>query len=201
MEHTSVLKRGLFSATPTIILNFGANDKMPYISKLSNGKFQINIMTNSGSTSEIRLLRVCRFCLDKLKFDGFNLNTTQETQKCKIVSEFLPGRFFDQYPKTAHTHLPMHNDADAPFNDYTKGFPTISHKLREEASWKCASCNRSLAKPCLHRFLHVHHLDGNRWNNVPKNLKAICISCHAEEHGHNHIKNTLDYKTYTSKAT
>lgn len=36
---------------------------------------------------------------------------------------------------------------------------------------RCAMCN-SL------EFLHIHHIDGNRANNNPRNLIALCTKCH-----------------------
>ncbi|TMI15681.1 HNH endonuclease [Candidatus Bathyarchaeota archaeon] len=32
-------------------------------------------------------------------------------------------------------------------------------------------------------FLIVHHVDRNRRNNCPENLKLVCPSCHVKEHG------------------
>jgi len=42
---------------------------------------------------------------------------------------------------------------------------------------KCEECQRE----CLD--WHVHHVDRDRDNNAPKNLKILCPSCHGREHG------------------
>lgn len=38
----------------------------------------------------------------------------------------------------------------------------------------CRQCNNALAT-------EVHHLDGNRRNNLPGNLLGLCEACHALE--------------------
>ena len=32
--------------------------------------------------------------------------------------------------------------------------------------------------------LHVHHMDGVKWNHNIKNLRVLCIDCHRKEPGH-----------------
>lgn len=162
-----------------------------------NGVFRMNILTGGGIRTERKRLRVCQNCLDAISFNGFGLYM-QRRQRMQYVNDFTPEQFFAQYPQSPHTRLPSHNSEGAPLNDYTKDFPAISRKLREEAGWRCSAptCRRILAAQALRRYLQVHHIDGNRWNNDPTNLKVVCIACHAEENHHSHIKASPDYVAY-----
>ena len=40
---------------------------------------------------------------------------------------------------------------------------------------RCAKCNST-------RHLLIHHLDEDRYNNVPENLEVLCKSCHQKYH-------------------
>jgi len=46
---------------------------------------------------------------------------------------------------------------------------------REVYPNKCCMCNSNL-------FLCVHHIDGDRKNNILENLCIVCKSCHAKIH-------------------
>src|SRR5262249_16031546 len=62
-----------------------------------------------------------------------------------------------------------------------------THRLRErliaEGVFKarCSSCLRSqwLRKPIV---LGLHHVDGNRKNNLLSNLQILCPNCHSMTH-------------------
>lgn len=56
-------------------------------------------------------------------------------------------------------------------HSYTTGISTYK-KRRQAQCRRCASTGK----------LDVHHLDGNRSNNVTSNLETLCRSCHMHEH-------------------
>lgn len=55
---------------------------------------------------------------------------------------------------------------------------TLISYLKQEREWKCECCGlttwRGEKLP-----LEVHHMDGNRLNNVRTNLQILCPNCHA----------------------
>lgn len=66
----------------------------------------------------------------------------------------------------------------------TNSNPKISDTLREfllkESNYKCQLCgwggiNPYSGKSCL----EIHHIDGNRQNNLRENLQVLCPNCHS----------------------
>ena len=80
---------------------------------------------------------------------------------------------------------------------YTKDWNKISKKRKEQVGYKCEACgvNFSLKKDCQ-KFLHTHHIDADKSNNIRENLKVLCIECHSKEHNHSHIKHNKQYKEW-----
>ena len=78
-------------------------------------------------------------------------------------------------------------------NEYTPDWAIISRKRREECNWTCQSCKIQLDDHQYRRFLHVHHINGQKHDNSQGNLRVLCIHCHAEQKGHEHMKNQQDY--------
>lgn len=65
---------------------------------------------------------------------------------------------------------------------YTKDWEFVSWEYRKAQDFTCESCSVYLEE---HKgLLHVHHMDGDKGNNKPHNLMALCILCHADRHGH-----------------
>lgn len=77
-------------------------------------------------------------------------------------------------------------------NEYTPDWSIISRKLREEYNWTCQNCQIQLENN-LKRFLHVHHINGQKTDNKSANLKVLCIRCHSEQPEHQHLCNHQDY--------
>ena len=49
--------------------------------------------------------------------------------------------------------------------------------------------------------LHVHHIDGVKWNNNSNNLKVLCIDCHSKHPGHDRISRRKINKKYVSNLS
>lgn len=163
-------------------------------SKRTDGIFRVNVASQAGRREEDWRLQVCKNCLMKHNFDGYSHMYGAERQA--YVDSFMPERFFAKYPVSPHTRLPSHDSDSAPLNDYTPDFGEISQKARQNAGWRCATCHKDLSAPGLRRFLHVHHRDGNRWDNSQHNLRVLCIACHADEPSHGHLRKNPDYREY-----
>ena len=57
--------------------------------------------------------------------------------------------------------------------------PTLRRYLSEKRGGSCEVCHLSewMGNPIP---LNVHHVDGNAANNLPENLKLLCLNCHGQ---------------------
>lgn len=61
---------------------------------------------------------------------------------------------------------------------------------------KCSSCPEN-----RYYLLNVHHIDGNRKNNIDSNLEVVCCNCHALRHlSWNGDRWVLNYKELTDRS-
>lgn len=81
-------------------------------------------------------------------------------------------------------------------HNYVTEWESISQSLRESHSWTCQECNVRLSQGNLKQYLHVHHINHVKDDNVPSNLKVLCVRCHAEQPGHDHMKSQMDYANF-----
>jgi hypothetical protein len=160
-------------------------------------KFPIYVIRKSGDKQkEYRYLRVCQNCLDGLAFNGFSLQKMTKKERSRFVTEFTPNQFFNVYPRLLHAVKPKHDSDTAPLNDYPLNFEQISQRLRQENGWQCQKCGRNLSAQHLRKYLHVHHVNGNRSDNKRQNLRILCVACHADEPHHSHMRKSAAYTEF-----
>jgi len=140
----------------------------------------------SGETDEIEApLKVCRNCLRELNYEQYDRQ--MPSQKKEIWRSFSIGDFFDAHT-TDFLVKPKYTDATYPSGGYTNNWVETSLKFREAANWSCQRCRVDLSE---HKsFLHVHHRNGVKSDNLPNNLEVLCALCHRDEPAHRqmHIK-------------
>ena len=134
-------------------------------------------------------LEICSHCL-KIFNHAFELNKTKATFS---IREYLDKDFLDSsLPETEW-------DICAVPDRYTGCWPEISKRRKIQENYTCEKCGIDLSKQEDKKFLHTHHTDGNKANNIKENLKVLCIKCHAMEPGHSHIKSSPQYKEFIRK--
>ncbi len=67
-------------------------------------------------------------------------------------------------------------------------------KSKETRNWECEECGVNLREK--RKFLHVHHINGQKHDNNNKNLLSLCIRCHANKPQHHQIRSDPDYWEY-----
>lgn len=161
----------------------------------TDGMFIVNFLGVFGSGSREegveRRLYVCINCLNSLNYKGYRRFGGQKQKT--IRDSFDLKEFFEMYSSQI-TNIPTDTDTTAPRNDYTLDWDNVSQRCREQAGWRCSNCQDYLGEDGKKRFLHVHHVDGVKYNNSNDNLQVLCIICHADID--NQLKHSPDYVQY-----
>jgi 5-methylcytosine-specific restriction endonuclease McrA len=113
----------------------------------------------------------------------------------RTSSSFIIQRFFEKFPKSLHLRKPQNDYISAPINDYTEDFEQISMNVKAARGYKCEKCNLA---PEI-RYLHVHHINGQKHDNIATNLRVLCYGCHAAMPLHAHMKRTKGFDEFQRK--
>ena len=82
-------------------------------------------------------------------------------------------------------------------NVYPKNWNEISKKIRKLRNYTCEKCGFKPRNDYEKRFIHLHHINGDKTNNNQDNLKVLCIKCHSDvDNFHSRLKSTSDYKEF-----
>lgn len=192
-NHFSMPKFHVSSCSTIIDMWSKKRDHRYVLYRGESGYFSLNIIKNNQVVSEQHKLDICKNCLSKLDWENFASET--RSNKNKIVSNFSISKFFEIYPKSLLTVKPKYNSDTAPLNDYPLNWSEISDRVRENAGNQCFSCCVELINE-NRKYLHVHHIDGQKNNNKQHNLQVLCIKCHAGEPDHGHMKVSNDYREF-----
>lgn len=163
------------------------------VSNRTDGTFTTN-STEHGRIVEKDVdekLSICWNCMIRLNYKGFT-NSNQQT-KNQILNSFNLGEFFEKYPSQIKVE-PTHTNVTAPVNVYAANWDVVSRRYKERVIWRCEQCQVSLRDK--REFLHVHHIDGNKNNNIRENLQALCIACHASLPYHDHLIRKSEFDAY-----
>lgn len=67
--------------------------------------------------------------------------------------------------------------------DYSRDWKAVCREIKNRDKWTCRRCGEQRKHWGIH--LHVHHIDGNKFNNDESNLISLCSKCHALAHSKN----------------
>ena len=164
------------------------------VANRDDGLFRINF-TGSRTGSSEQMLNVCQCCLERISWKGFSIRGVSERARLDMVGSFRLVDFFAAYPKDLLSVLPRYTALDAPLNDYSDDWPIIAERIKRERGYRCERCQLAIGLEYRH-FLHGHHKSGEKNNNDPENLEVLCIGCHANEAGHEHMRRSMDYRDF-----
>ena len=110
---------------------------------------------------------MCKNCLNNINWE-------------KISSEiFNLNVYFKYFPKFLNQSNHK-KDYEIQINNYPINWKEISINLRE-----CEKCGLDCSN--IKIFLHLHHVNDLKYDNVDSNLKILCKNCHAEKPRHEHL--------------
>ena len=160
----------------------------------TDGKFIVNFVVGDrvhekGERVERRLY-VCKNCLNKLDYKYYR---NKKTRQNKIRESFDLNEFFKMYGSQIKDK-PTGDDLTDPVNIYSSDWRQISARYKEKVGWRCEDCDIDLRGN--KEFLEVHHLNRLKYENEEKNLRALCIGCHAEQFQHQHIRSNPRYQAF-----
>jgi hypothetical protein len=165
------------------------------VANREDGQFLIQrIIHRRKANKTWEKLIVCQNCLNALQFDNFSYSLPKKS-RTKIVSSFSIPRFFERYPRSLHLKVPQNDYISAPTNDYPEGFDEISRSIKRARNYKCEECG---LKP-EDRFVHVHHVNGQKNDNRRENLRVLCLGCHAAMPQHGHMKRMAGFEEFQRK--
>jgi hypothetical protein len=179
----------------------GRYKKRYVVATRDDGLFRIHKIQNGRiSSSSDEALLVCQNCLHELHYNGFFMQMKKSVRH-KSVETFLVKEFFADYGKSCVWAMPRYDADNAPPNIYSPHFYRIAKAIKEQRGYKCENptCRIDLSKPENRRFLHAHHIDADKSDNHPSNIRLLCIRCHANEFQHSHLRESPDYEEFSRK--
>ncbi len=129
--------------------------------------------TNNQAVEENVALKVCKFCLSELNYQGYA--TEGGINKRHVFAKFTIKRFFSAYI-SLFRYLPKIEEYDLN-EEKTATFNKLSNAYFSENHYWCEGCQLDLAE--YPQWLHIHHINGIKSENHFSNLKALCSACHS----------------------
>lgn len=178
----------------------GRYKKRYVVATRDDGKFSIQKIRGETAEKTEQALDVCQHCLDELRYKSFSLRMPTSARTAMVRSFSLKG-FFEEFGKSCVWAVPKFDAVHAPTNVYSPQFYRISKTIKERRGYRCeqAKCLIDLSESRYRKFLHAHHIDADKSDNHPSNIRLLCIRCHAEQFQHAHIKENPDYRLFCSE--
>lgn len=159
-----------------------------------DGLFELEIIGLNGVAEQVtEALSVCKNCLDRLQWKGFNFSEMRRSERNRIFDTFALSEFFEVKNRTLVREKPRWTPKTFPGGSYTDDFDEISSVARAAAKWRCQDCGRLFAASWQRQYLHVHHENGVAGDNNPDNLRVYCLGCHASRPGHGQMTRSKQY--------
>ncbi len=156
------------------------------VSESQDGNFYVRM--GSGPLTKKRLA-VCQYCLGNISWNGFDRDRLSRERRLAIVSSFSIPEFFKKYPISLHPVRPLHSVDTAPLNDYPVNWESIANDLKSGLNYRCQECKLVIGE-LRKKYLHVHHINGNKNECTQDNLRCLCIRCHSNQPFHEHMKSS-----------
>jgi hypothetical protein len=187
-------------STLETMIEKGRYKKRYVVSSRDDGIFKIHKIRNSNVKKSDERLDICQNCLEELHYEGFSLQMTTH-KRAMAVQKFSVKSFFDEFGRSCVWAMPKYGDHYAPSNVYSVQFYRIARAIKEQRGYRCENldCRLDLSHANDRRFLHAHHIDGDKSDNHPANIRLLCVGCHAKQFQHSHLRDSPDYAQFISK--
>src|SRR6516164_1362922 len=169
-------------STLETMMEKGKYQKRYVVSTRDDGIFKIHRIRNEKIRKSDERLDICQNCLEQLHYEGFSLQMNSQ-KRTMAVQKFSIKSFFDEFGRSCVWATPKYDDLHAPPNLYSVHFYRIAKAIKEQRGYRCqnSTCQLDLSHPDDRRFLHAHHIDGDKSDSHPSNIRLLCIGCHADQ--------------------
>lgn len=161
------------------------------VTRRTDGEFLLNFADNLYQDEPVTYkLDICKNCLwQELGLHSILPNTFPLTDWFQAIdNSYIP-------PPKDGLYGPRTSPITGPISNYPPDWNLISLQCRKQANWQCEECGIRLNLPHQRKFLHAHHKKGTTYNKLD-DLSALCIRCHADQPGHEKMKNMLEYSEF-----
>lgn len=113
-------------------------------------------------------LHLCKNCLKIIRAErqlDYNSNMTSDE--------------FEKILREAKEITESKENTDVDLDGYIWKWQKISEAYRTKKNYTCEICGFTPENRMDRHYMHVHHKDGNKTNNIECNLQCLCIVCHA----------------------
>jgi len=183
----------------TISTMFNSGRKHKYkINNRDDGTFHYTFTDYQGSilkTNKNQKINICKNCLKK--FLHIQFASDEDVTNFKLEKFHTQNNsFFDDIDVSN-----MEKGEYARANVYSRLWDKISRQIKINRNYTCEKCGYIPKIDYDKRFIHTHHINGDKQNNGEDNLQVLCIKCHSEvDSFHTIIKGSVNYKDYILKT-
>ncbi|EJF07132.1 hypothetical protein ThvES_00007650 [Thiovulum sp. ES] len=112
-----------------------------------------------------------------LNVSYFSLKKHFQTRPETVIDGDSPKLVFDGLDVSG-----MDMDYQEVSNEYRKEWRKISIERKKAQNYTCQECNWKPRNANEKKYIHTHHMDKNKGNNLSSNLKVLCMECHYNNH-------------------
>ena len=179
----------------------GRYKKRYVVATRDDGKFKIHKIKSDvvvGKSDEP--LEVCQHCLDEISYRKFSLRLSSSVRRGH-VKEFSIQAYYEKHGRTCIWAEPKFDADHAPLNTYGSQFYKLAKAIKEQRGYRCENlkCKIDLSTLEDRKFLHAHHIDADKSDSHPRNMRLLCIRCHAAEFQHSHLQRNPQYDEFCLK--
>jgi len=118
--------------------------------------------------------------------DVMDVDTNTEYQDsvlklCRNCRELLVEKYLDteDFNEQLREEASLDEEIEIDIFGYERHWQQISRSYKRKMNFTCEECGIQINNNFDQRFLHVHHMDGDKLNNKDSNLKCLCVLCHS----------------------
>lgn len=182
-----------FSKCSTISTAIQENRNSRYvISKRTDGLFDVILQDGFNEDERQIELKPCRNCLREVNYNGYAVGSKSKRDQIYNffdINELLEGGIGGIDLGT----MSLFRDSDKVGVDkYPDNFDSeVRPRELKRHNYTCNACRIRLHK--FPKYLHVHHINGDKSWNSYRNLQLLCIECHSKLPKHELVRQSRDY--------